>query len=149
MQNQRQYSGNINQEIQNYETIRSIFGADRIYEKIRDNSKFISFANKLNEIQDICKNKYLDLGEALLMLNKSFGYIWDTIPFGKMDEIKQWFINNWFRNYQILEPEKHEQIMKMESPDARQYQDFYNSQGIQGRKLMETIPKIEAWWNKD
>jgi hypothetical protein len=84
----------------------------------------------LQEVQEVCRNKHLDLGEAILMINRNYGYgSWDAIPDAKKDELKTFFINNWFRCYQILEPEKHVQIMAMDTAEASVYQAFYNSNG--------------------
>jgi hypothetical protein len=150
MANQRQYHSNTDQQLNSYDTIESVFGVGRKYEEIRDNSKYIAFAGNLKEIQDFCRNRYIDLGEALIMLRKTFNYLWDTIPFGKMDEVKQWFENNWFRSFAILEPEKHQEIMQMQSQEARHYQAFYNSNGV-NRGPMGNYPetKTNAWWNND
>jgi hypothetical protein len=149
MQNRRQYSSNTSHEIREYDTIESIFGKERKYENVRDDSRFIEFGNKLREIQNYCKNRYVDLGEAVVLINKTFGYIWDTIPFGKIDEILEWFQNNWFRGYAIMDSEKHVLIMSMNDPIAKLYQTFYSSNGS-SRGPMGKInpPKIEPHWTE-
>ena len=149
MQSHRQYSASASGEVQDYETIESIFGRDRKYEEIKDSPKFIMFAQKLRDMQDFCRKKYLDLGEAVTMIQITFNYIWGTIPYGKLDDIKQFLMNNWFRNYAILEPDRHQQIMAMTTPEALQYQEFYNSHGETGHKIMRNIDPQSLYWMKE
>jgi hypothetical protein len=70
-------------------------------------------------------------GEISLMIAMNFKYYSREIPYGRSDEIKQWIINNAFRNYQILEPERHKEIIQS---DNYYSQDFkHHEKNIQPR----------------
>jgi hypothetical protein len=104
-------------------------------------------SENLTILHSVCRNLHLPLGEAQNMLMKQFEYNWDTLPDNRLDEMKLWFTNNWYRAFEVLEPEKHTTIMAMTSPEARQYQEWYNSQGEKGHKMMRDF-KTEMWWIK-
>ena len=94
----RQNSGDDGQEryIEPGATIRSIFGPDRErnFDTIRDDSRFKQFRAAIKKIQAIGRAKFVDEGEVLIMINRNFGLVWDTIPFGRMDEITEWVQGN-------------------------------------------------------
>jgi hypothetical protein len=113
----------------------------------------------------VIKGKHVDIGEAAMImcrqfkenyhlpsewvsgLNDHFPTVWERIPDSALSELKEWWINNWYRTYSILEPQRHQQIMEMDSPEARQYQEWFNSKGERGHKMMRDF-KAEPWWIK-
>lgn len=126
--------------------------------------------NKENliELFSVIKGKHVDIGEAAMImcrqfqrqynlptewscgLNENFPTVWERIPDSALPELKEWWVNNWYRVYSILEPKKHQMIMEMTSPEARQYQEWFNSKGERGHKMMRDIKiNTETWWNKD
>jgi hypothetical protein len=121
--------------INDFDTISSLF-PNREYEKIKDNKKFISFCSALKTIQDVCRERRICLGEAVIVIAKNFGYIWDTIPFSKIGEIREFWINNWFRVFAILEPEKHAEFMISNNEGLLLYQSWYNSRDEMGNQTM-------------
>jgi uncharacterized protein with HEPN domain len=85
------------------------------------------FKAELSKIQNAIMDQLFDLGEMLLMINRNYGYSWDNIPFGKMEEIKSWVRRNYFRKTQILSPEMHSALMESENNcGAVEYQDWFN-----------------------
>jgi hypothetical protein len=84
------------------------------------------------------------------LIYRNFGYTWETLPDSELSNMQQFFINNWFRTYEIFCPENHAVIMKMESAEAKQYQEFYNSKGERGRKMMRDYKAPEnMYWMKE
>lgn len=150
----RQYSQNSGQGVLDYDTIETLFGRSRQFENIRDDSRYIEFSQRLKSIQLFCENKHVDLGEALIMINKTFGWVWDTIPYCKLEEVKQWFENNWFRVHQILEPEKHAAILAMPGAQPGFYRDFHDSNGerrgpIAFYGIKHEAEKVAQHWSAD
>jgi hypothetical protein len=108
-------------------TIRGMFGRQEErgirWESLATNPAFGEFRRKIKSIQNAAYHRRVDFGVILVLINKTFGYHdWDIIPFGKIDEIRNWVINNWFREIQILYPERHAQLMAVE--DKRYSEEF-------------------------
>jgi hypothetical protein len=119
---------------------------------------------KLMELFSVIKKRHVDIGEAAMIicrhfrvryelpkewvsgLNENFPTVWERIPDSALEEQKEWWINNWFRVFALLQPVRHDQIMQMTSPDALQYQEWYNSHGEKGHKMMKDF-KAPPWWN--
>jgi hypothetical protein len=47
------------------------------------------FRGRIKNIQHVAGQRGVSPGELLLMINKNNGWVWDTIPWGKFDEIVQ------------------------------------------------------------
>jgi len=104
----------------------------------------------LIELQNVCRKKHLDLGESLLIMNRTYGWTWETAPDKELETLKQFFIHNWFHCFAILEPERHEQILVMKTQEADQYREFLNTHGEHGKKLMARRVKPEDfYWMKE
>jgi hypothetical protein len=118
----------------------------------------------LKQLFAVIKSKHIDIGEALLVvyrtfektynltkasficsLNESPVTVWELLPDSALESLKEWWINNWYRVYSILAPKRHNQIMQMTSPEAREYQEWFNSQGEKGHKMMKDF-KAEPWY---
>lgn len=101
----------------------------------RDKNIKAQFGVKLREIQKFacphCKPDFegyiLDCGEALLLINRQFGFRWSTIPYGEMETIRDWLVKNHHHRLQLLDKDYHYTIMALEnSPDAAEYQEWFN-----------------------
>jgi hypothetical protein len=76
---------------------------------------------------------------ALIMVNRNFGYSFDTIPFGRISEMVDFIRNNWFREVQITEPDLHTQCMLVESDYTRHFR-LCDSGRFEEAKEYEKIP---------
>jgi hypothetical protein len=81
----------------------------------------LKFKNKMDEIYTAGQKQGLCVGEIHAMININFGYWKRDMPWGKIDEVKQWIINNAFRSFQILNPTSHTALMQTDNPYS---QDF-------------------------
>jgi hypothetical protein len=137
-----------NTDINPYDTIRGLFGElNGRVTRYGNNKKYRTFCLALGRVQEAASNAGWGHGEDLLGLNKNFGLVWDTIPFGKLDEIQQWFINNAFRKYQIFEPILHAQIMMGQDENSKYYQLYFNSHGQSGKSIKQYQQKeLEKYW---
>ena len=120
----------------------------------------------LKELFEVLKKKHVSVGEAAIVIVRTMsekyslpnhwcGPInepgptpWEALPDFALEELKEWFINNWYRVFSILEPIRHEQIMALPGPQAQQYRDWFNSAGEKGRAMMSGHVDIK-WYNKD
>jgi hypothetical protein len=85
----------------------------------------IIFNSKFREIQNFAEDHHICAGEALTLINKSFGYKdWSHIPFGKLPEVLQWFKNNYHRRYKILCPQYHEELIKSNNEYSNWWKSF-------------------------
>jgi hypothetical protein len=96
------------------ETLRSIFGK---LEEHEDNGYlkdpvYRKFGKKVGEIQSIAENSLCPIGGCLLMINANYGYTWDTIPWGRFDEIKEFVRNNTKDRYKLIDPEFHKKLVE-------------------------------------
>jgi len=82
----------------------------------------IEFNSKIKEIQEIGIKQGLDIGVMLLMINKTYGYTWRTIPYGKIQEIKTFISNNAKHYLAIIDPSLHEK-QKSFDPFAPEHKD--------------------------
>jgi hypothetical protein len=80
------------------------------------------FNLKIREIQNFANAKKICPGTALFMINKNYWISWRTIRYGMFDEIMEWFRNNWFRYFQILDPSSHFELMKTKN----EYSEWFN-----------------------
>ena len=123
-------------------------------------------ADNLKELFEVLKKKHVLIAEAAIIIvrqmsskyemstvyqgpmNEPIPTVWERLPDYALQEVKDWFINNWFRIYSILEPENHAQIMAMSGPQAQFYRDWFNSSGEKGRAMMASTPNVQ-WYSKD
>ena len=74
-------------------------------------SAIVAFKKKLHEIQDVG----LDPGIVLLMVNKKYFYIWDTIPYGEMNMVRDYIHANRTNWWHLIVPrwmsEEYDRIM--------------------------------------
>ena len=96
------------------------------------------FNAKIREIQNFpcehCKPDFegyrIDCGELLVIINKQLGYVWNKIPWGKMETVLEWVVNNHHRKIRFLDKGYHYGVMEMENNlDAVEYQQWYNKHG--------------------
>ena len=127
---------------------------------------------KLKELFEVVKKKHVPISEAAIIIcrtmqkeyalptswsgpmNEPIPTVWELLPDSALDYLKEWFINNWYRVYLILEPRTHQVIMEMPGEYAEQYRLWFNSHGEKGHKMMrdislDNIQKEIPWWNKD
>jgi hypothetical protein len=70
----------------------------------------------------------INVGELLMMINKQYKCMWNTIPWGKMDEVKEWVINNHHKRILLLSKDYHYTIITAETGSGvKDYQDWYNN----------------------
>jgi hypothetical protein len=92
------------------------------YEKVCNNTIFQAFNSRCRELNTICNNHLLDIGEAQCMI----GFFWTHIKYRDFDNVKDWLNNNYYRRIQILEPGKHKQIMEMKTGSGvKEYQEWF------------------------
>jgi hypothetical protein len=87
----------------------------------------IKFKEKIHWVFSAGHERGLCDGEIVQMINITFGYYRRDTPWGKMDEIREWLINNSFRKFQMLSPKYHNELMRPETeiPNAKFYaEDF-------------------------
>lgn len=97
------------------------------------------FIERIGEIIETGKQYGLSAGHCLCMIARNYEHmlvkdvsLWRTIPFGRMDEIKEFIANNAFRFYAIMNPKGHSALMQMKDAQAKKYQLNYNTNGNQG-----------------
>jgi len=80
--------------------------------------EFNDLHNKITDLQKCAEEHNLFTGEALIMINKNYGYVWDTIPYGKFGELKQFLCNHaGDEKYRFLNPRIFEELKKQEEPE--------------------------------
>lgn len=104
----------------------SLFGR-RISEDttyLKEEPLFKKFNAALGTIHTVGLHRGLAVGEQLAMISQKFGFSWHTVPFGRIEEIKQYLIDNAFRKIEILSPDFHKKLMVMspEVPGVAEYQ---------------------------
>jgi hypothetical protein len=100
------------------------------------------------QVLAVCKSHHIHPGEANQIVVKVFGNTFENLPDNRLDEIKDWFAMNYYRAFEILEPEKHSAIMKMDSTEARKYKDFYYSRGAGGKGIADKkqTEQLKKYW---
>lgn len=99
------------------------FGSTYVYEEVHKNQIFQAFNLKCKALNNICAECCLDVGAAQAMIGK----FWTQIKYGEFDTIINWIKNNYFRQYQILSPDYHTQVMDMRNgAGAMEYQSWFN-----------------------
>lgn len=91
------------------ESIRSKFGLlyERDNDSYRNDPIYSSFCKKIGMIQNEGARHGLCAGTVLLMVNSNYGYTWDTIPYGRMDEIAEFVKMNISRWIEFTAPDLH------------------------------------------
>jgi hypothetical protein len=93
------------------DTIVSLFGKeeDRNFSQLRDDPRFKMFRDKLKAIQTEGTSNGACEGEVLLMIIRGYwsksgkkNLQWDTIPYGEMDDVKEFIKNNIDRRREII-----------------------------------------------
>lgn len=59
----------------------------------------------LKKLQDWAKKRGFFVGEVLLLINRAFGYSWETIPDDKFNDVTKFINVVWNYRYKIIEPE--------------------------------------------
>jgi hypothetical protein len=54
-------------------------------------------------------------GRVLMLINKNFGYQFDTIPFCRLIEMEDFIRNCWFRETEITSPDLHKKLLESEN----------------------------------
>lgn len=79
---------------------------------------------EINEIKVLYKglsNSY-ETGELLVMISRQFGfYTFEKIPHGRVNEIKTWVRQNWYRSFELLSSDEHKKLMEYDNP----YKSWY------------------------
>ena len=127
---------NPNIEIENHRSLHDYIGRKN-NDQLSERDKVIKsqFNLKLHDIQyfdcSLCAPLYdgmrIDPGELLILINKQYGFLWNTIPWGKMDEIFKWVINNHHKKTLLLQKDYHYTIMTSENGAGfKEYQRWFN-----------------------
>jgi len=98
--------------IKDFDTIVSLFGYERDHAEIKNDPVYKKFNEWTKRIQYIGTNNNVPLGEILLLINYAFGYVWDTIPFGKYNEVYEFIKKNYDLRYKWIDPPLHEYLLK-------------------------------------
>ena len=123
-------------EIKSTDTLIDLKGRDGQYfatEKYND--AVTLFCGQIRSIIDLY-NRLVGPGrdgELIVLLNRTYKYRgYGEIPYSKIDEIKTWIHNNWFRYCQILMPEYHNQLIQTDNEYSRWF--------VQEEKKHQTQP---------
>jgi hypothetical protein len=100
----------------NDKSLIDYFGKDYVYEEHKGNPIFQAFNRRSKRLNEICREKFLDIGEAQCML----GCFWMRLKYYEFDIIEEWLKNNSRKNIKILYPELHEHCMK-----DKKYSNWY------------------------
>jgi hypothetical protein len=90
-----------------HSTLRELLGGPESRERFKTDPIFLEFQKKTRRVLAIADQHMLDYGEVLLVINRVYGMIWDTIPFYKYTEVEQLINQNWYRFFEILNPQAH------------------------------------------
>ena len=102
-----------------YDMFPGYFGDDE-NKLIPDTEVSKKFRAKIHDLRMVCKSKHLDPGEALLMINNSFGYrFWGNIPYGQFDTVKTFLINNAENRLAIIDPEFNQKLKNYKPEDDK------------------------------
>lgn len=115
------------------DSIRSLFDVqeNRVFENLRRDPRFEKLRTKLREIQNVGREKGACEGEVLQLINKGYfkpGYVWDTIPYGEMDDIKEFVRNNVESRLKILHPEMFE-LLRSNVAVGKDYRELISKIG--------------------
>lgn len=97
------------------------FGEEHDFESLKGNAIFMAFQNKFRQINKICLNRRLNIGEAKMM----YGKRWTRVKWNELDNLQTWLISNQRRSIEILNPEMHRFIMSQTDYKSKTYQDWY------------------------
>ena len=65
-----------------------------------------SFLEKIRAIHDAGKKQFLCPAEMITMINRNYGFCtWRQIPWGRMDEMREFIINNAKNCLKIIDPD--------------------------------------------
>lgn len=101
--------------------------------------RYIKFHERLKTIMTAGQQHGLAAGEEIAIISKQFGYSFSTLPFGRIDEIKQWIIENAYRKLEILSPDLHSRLMAAppEMPGVLEYQRQFKKPSEPERKYWD------------
>lgn len=97
----------------------------------------LRFKEKIKWVYQAGYDRGLPNGEVFLMINFNFGYLEREVPWGKMEEVRTWLINNWWRNFQILSPHYHKILMQTKNDYS---DDFHQHENAISQEI--------EWWKK-
>lgn len=67
-------------------------------------------SERIRELQLFCQHYYDSLSEVLLIINKNYGWIWETIPDARIDELRL-FLSNFAKcRYKLIDPELYKKV---------------------------------------
>jgi hypothetical protein len=99
-------------DIQPEDTICLLFGeaAQRGDTKTGE-AQYKAFNKKIGQIQAEGRKHGLDPAACLVMINSMHGFFWDTIPWGRMDEMVEYIKKFGADSIQIIDPEMHKKLL--------------------------------------
>ena len=105
-------------------------------------SEYFQIQLAIKEIFEIAYSRFIDPGEVQILIARNFGSL-DKIDSSVFSEIKAWLINNWFRAYQLLNPETHAELMKPENQEgeiqAHHYKNWFDEEERKHRTVPEYV----------
>jgi len=109
--------GRLPDNIRDYDTIESLFGENdpedpRVHLKIKEDPVHKKFNEWTKKLHFIGTNNNIPVSEIFKLINVVFSYSWDTIPFGKYDEVYNFVKANSEYRYKWIDPLLHEYLMK-------------------------------------
>ena len=116
----KRHDKTIDYEIKPTDRVRDFLDVDADW-PLEPSNVLMKFKEKIHSIYKVGEERGICPGELLLMININFGYFKRDMPWGRMDEVREWVINNAFRNYQILEPENHKILMQSDNEYSRNF----------------------------
>lgn len=81
--------------------------------------------NRISELYELAYSLGLCYSEVQLLADKQFGKHLEKFDGAELDALRIWIKKNWFRKMQILDPEQHEQLMRIED---KRYSDWFTAE---------------------
>lgn len=111
--------------IEDHETLGNYcrrFGIDYGTPEYRESAVVLTFRERLRRLQNIGRSHEICAEELLLMLSMNFGFVWDSIPYGKFGDTEQFAARmGQEERFAILWPEYHA-YYKRTTDEQRQLQ---------------------------
>lgn len=106
-------------------SLRDVFGTHEVRQQHKGSPEYLEYAKAIRRLLAVAEQFMLDPGEVLLYINRSYGYVWDTIPFNRFEDIETVIRKNWYRMIEFLQPADHAELMATDNEYSRWY-TFYS-----------------------
>jgi len=111
----------LNTTIDPQKSMRELLGGLENREKFKSDPLYLEFQKQIRRILAVADQYALDYGEVLLYINRTYGQVWDTLPYYKFAEIEHTIRQNWHRLFEFLNPQIHAQLMASDNDYSSWY----------------------------